>query len=517
MKTKKIIYTCCLIACSLCNQACSDLLDIDNPNKQTTNEFWKTEQDAQLGVNACYAIFYRIGSWHRYLHWRFDLLSDEGYSMSPLVQTSDWTRFIYADYNHDNNQTVIWREAYRGIFRANQVLTYVPQIEIQDAKKKDAYLGQAYFHRAYNYFHLAILWEEVPLVTNLQNPGDQPKQGTLEDVWNLIEDDLLLAIDLLPEEWEREEKGRITKGAAKALLARAYMQQHRWEDAQKQLDWLVIGEGKKYYGLVTNYKDNFSHLTENNKESVFEIQFSDALNGGESDEKGATNGHQRSIIFGLAGIGFRDGLARPWLLDLYKQERTKDGKLDPRLRVSLLYKDLATDFPTEETGKFYGKTWEEGGWGNDVYYRKYSRDDFRTTEDRHSQLNFRVIRYADILLMYAECLNELGKTTDAYTYVDLVRERANMRPLKEAYPNIGNDKQKFRERLQTERVLELNGECVRWFDIKRWELYNTPQGLAALRERDPDYDNFIVGISHRQPIPSSEIVNNPNLKQLEGY
>ena len=211
MKTKKIIYTCGLIACSLCNQACSDLLDIDNPNKQTTNEFWKTEQDAQLGVNACYAIFYRIGSWHRYLHWRFDLLSDEGYSMSPLVQTSDWTRFIYADYNHDNNQTVIWREAYRGIFRANQVLTYVPQIEIQDAKKKDAYLGQAYFHRAYNYFHLAILWEEVPLVTNLQNPGDQPKQGTLEDVWNLIEDDLLLAIDLLPEEWEREEKGRITK------------------------------------------------------------------------------------------------------------------------------------------------------------------------------------------------------------------------------------------------------------------------------------------------------------------
>ena len=205
------------------------------------------------------------------------------------------------------------------------------------------------------------------------------------------------------------------------------------------------------------------------------------------------------------------------MLDLYKQERTKDGKLDPRLRVSLLYKDLATDFPTEETGKFYGKTWEEGGWGNDVYYRKYSRDDFRTTEDRHSQLNFRVIRYADILLMYAECLNELGKTTDAYTYVDLVRERANMRPLKEAYPNIGNDKQKFRERLQTERVLELNGECVRWFDIKRWELYNTPQGLAALRERDPDYDNFIVGISHRQPIPSSEIVNNPNLKQLEGY
>ena len=518
---KKIYVIICLLGLTLSallNQACnSDLLDTVNPNKLTTKEFWSTEKDAQLGVNACYAIFYRLGSWHRYLHWRFDLLSDEGYSMSPMVQTGEWTKFIYSDYNHDNNQTVIWREAYRGIFRANQVLTYVPGIEIADAKKKDAYLGQAYFHRAYNYFHLAVLWEEVPLVTELQNPGDQPQQVTLSEIWGQVEKDLLEASNLLPEEWTGAEKGRITKGAAKALLARAYMQQHLWEKAKEQLYWLVEGEGKKYYGLVDNYKHNFSHLTENNIESVFEIQFSDALNGGESDDKGATNGHQRSIIFGLSGIGFRDGLARPWLVDEYKKERTIDGKLDPRLRVSLLYKGVATDFPDEETGKFYGKTWDEGKWGNDVYYRKYSRDDFRTTEDRHSQLNFRVIRYADVLLMYAECLNELGNTEDAYTYVNMVRARAQMRPLQEAYPEIGNDKQKFLSRLQTERVLELNGECVRWFDIKRWELYNTPEGLAALIARDPDYKNFVVGVSHRQPLPSNEVANNPNMKQLDGY
>lgn len=322
---------------------------------------------------------------------------------------------------------------------------------------------------------------------------------------------------MLPEEWSMTEKGRITKGAAKALLARAYMQQHRWQDAKDQLHWLVEGDGKKYYGLMDNYADNFSEFTENNKESVFEIQFSDALNGAESDNKGATNGHQRSIIFGLAGIGFRDGLARPWVMEEFKKELTADGKLDPRLRVSFLYKDLATDFPDEETGKFYGKTWEQGKWGNDVYYRKYSRDSYRTTEDRHCPINFRVIRYADVLLMYAECMNELGETQNAYAYVNQVRQRSHMRPLETAYPEIGNNKELFQKRLQTERALELNGECVRWFDIKRWELFNTPEGLQALIDRDPDYKNFVVGVSHRQPLPSSEVLNNPNLHQLEGY
>ncbi len=282
-------------------------------------------------------------------------------------------------------------------------------------------------------------------------------------------------------------------------------------------NWPNPHKGKKFFispNIQTSSNDTLPTAEQFSDCAV--IQFSDALNGGESDDSGATNGHQRSIIFGLSGIGFRDGLARPWIIDEYKKELTVDGQFDPRLRFSLLYKDLATDFP-EESGKFYGKTWDEGKWGNDVYYRKYSRDDFRTTEDRHSQLNFRVIRFADVLLMYAECLNELGDTPSAYTHVNRVRARANMQPLQTAYPEIGNDKTKFLARLQMERVLELNGECVRWFDIKRWELYNTPEGLNALIARDPDYKNFVVGVSHRQPIPSSEVINNANLEQIDGY
>ncbi len=514
MKNILYILIICLLGYSL-TSCKEDFLDVTNPNNLSSDMFWKTESDAKAGVNACYAIFYRTGSWHRYLHWRFDLLSDEGYSLSPMVNTSAWTKFIYNDYNHNENNCWIWREAYRQIFRANQVLTYVPNIEMSD-DKKNSYLGQAYFLRAYNYFHLAILWEEVPLVTKIQQPADQPIQGSLQEVWDLAENDLLKAIDLLPEEWTGAEKGRITKGAAKAQLARVYMQQHKWSQAKDQLNWLIEGEGKKYYGLVSNYSDNFSEAKENNIESVFEIQFAGNLIGGESDSKGATNGHQRSIIFGLKGVGFRDGVARSWIRDEYYKEKTADGKLDPRLRISLIYKNILKDFPNEESGKFYGKTWQSA-WDNDVYYRKYSRDQTSLVEDRNCPINFRIIRFSDVLLMYAECLNELGKTNEAYPYVDRVRARVGMRPLATAYPEIGNDKTLFAKRLRIERVLELNGECVRWFDIKRWELYNDPAELETLKVRDPDFNNFVVGVSQRQPIPSDEVSNNKNLHQLSGY
>ncbi len=514
-----------LLAASVLFSCSDDLLDIKNPNALTTGDFWLTQSDVELGVNALYNTFYAAGSWNRYLHWRLDLLSDEGYSVSPMVESSNWTRFIYNNYNHDSNQTFIYNLCYRSIFRANQVLTYASDIEFDTQENKNAALGQAYFLRGYNYFHLAVLWEEVCLVNTIQNPGDKPLQGTVEQVWAQVEEDLKAASDLLPEEWTGDKKGRFTKGAALAQLARAYLQQKKYKEAKDALYWMVEGEGKKYYGLVENFYDNFSEKTENNIESVFEIQMSDAISSTEMNPAGESKtssvGHQRSYIFGLKGVGARDGLARPWLVDVFKQERTIDGKLDPRLRVSLLYKDLASDFPDDESGKFYGKTWEDGKWGNDVYFRKYSRDAWKKfeglREDRTNPMNIRVIRYSDVLLMYAECLNELGYTSEACWYVDCVRQRAGMARLEDAMPEVANDKDKFFERLQIERVLELNGECVRWFDIKRWGLGETEEGLKALQNRDPDFLNYIPGKSFRQPLPSSEVLNNPNMHQLKGY
>ncbi len=510
-----VLLICCMTV-FITNSCSESLLDISNPNVLTTKDFWKTETDATLGVNACYNSFYKTGSWHRYLHWRYDLISDEGYGLSPMVEANDWTKFIYNNYNHNENNGWIWRECYRGIHYCNQVLENVPNITFSNETVKNRMLGQAYFIRAHHYFHLSVFFEEVPIITTVQNPGDQPKQNTLAEVWAQMESDLGQAMSLLPEEWTGADKGRVTVGAAKAQLAKIFLMQKDYAKAKEQLDWLVTGSGKQYYGLMPNYKDNFSSATENNIESVFEIQMGDNYIAAEGDGKNAYNGHQRSIIFGLLDIGFRDGVARPWVLEEFKKERTADGKLDPRLRVTFIYKDLLADFGDEELGTFYGRPWSTR-WDPEVYFRKYSRDAYMTVENRWCEINFRVIRFADILLQYAECLNELGQTDQAYQYVDRVRERAGMQPLAVAYPEIGNDRQKFFERLQTERILELNGECTRWHDIKRWELYSTPAGLNALIERDPDYKNFVVGKSHRQPIPTSEVENNPNLKQISPY
>src|SRR5690606_20379411 len=175
----------------------------------------------------------------------------------------------------------------------------------------------------------------------------------------------------------------------------------------------------------------------------------------------------RAQFFAPRGIGWSDGQARFWLVDAFKQEENTNGGIDERLRYTLFYPGLHEDFGD----KVYGKDWE---WDEDeAWFRKYQRDYYRENEDYFSEVNYRLIRYADILLRYAEVLNELGMTAEAYQYVDMVRARSNMAPLAEAYPSIGTNKEAFLERLKQERVLELASESVRWGDLKRWGMLDT--------------------------------------------
>ena len=126
--------------------------------------------------------------------------------------------------------------------------------------------------------------------------------------------------------------------------------------------------------------------------------------------------------------------------------------------------------------------------------------------------DFILIRYADVLLLYAETLNENGKTNEAYQYVDMVRERSNMNSLAEAHPEIGNDQELFLEQLKHERVVELSGELVRFFDLKRWGMFNSSNAV-----RDPNFETFKEGRSEFQPIAQSELDLNGNLIQNPGY
>ncbi|MEJ2901305.1 RagB/SusD family nutrient uptake outer membrane protein [Pedobacter panaciterrae] len=508
---KKIISKILVLSALVLMFSCKkSLLDQDNPNTLTVDQFWKTESDAQKGVNAAYAMFYQNGGWNRWIYFRLDLTSDEGWSNSPWTELGDWTRFQYINYNFWEGNVNTYRDTYKAIFRCNQVLTYVPEIPFADAKKKAEILAQAKFLRGFYYYYAAILWENFPIVTTIQTPTDLPAQSSLAQVWAQVEKDLTEASADLPEQWTGGEIGRATKGAAQALLGKALMQQHKWADAKTAFDYLVTGAGKNYYDLV-DYKDNFRAENENNKESVFEIQFSDVNKSAEGDGPSANVGSNRAQFFAPRSIGWSDGQARFWLVNEFKKEKTTDNKIDPRLRYTLFYPGLEADFGD----KTYGRSWE---WGADeAWFKKYSRDYMRSNEDYFNQVNNRVIRFADVLLMYAEALNELGQTADAYQYVNRVRTRVNMAGLATAYPAIGNNKDLFRERLKVERSLELCGESVRWADLKRWGDLDNKANVDKVALRDPDFKNFVVGKHIRLPLPQVEVDNNTNLSQNPNY
>ncbi|WP_234573451.1 RagB/SusD family nutrient uptake outer membrane protein [Rhodohalobacter sp. 614A] len=516
---KKIYFTLLAVMIMMLSSACNDVLDYSNPNAPTDATFWKTPQDAERGLTAVYHQLIKESTYSRWIFFRYDLTSDEGYSNSPWTELADWTRFNYLNYNFWEGGAWIWRDHYKGIFRANQVITYVPEIEFGDSNRQQEIIAEAKFIRALLYYNLVVLWEEVPIVTEPSNPDDQPAQRSEEEVWNQIIQDLTEAANILPERWDATEAGRPTKGSAHALLGRAYMQNHDWEQAYDALQWLVEGPGAAYYDLVDNYRDNFMHTTAHNMESVFEVVFSDVNRGGKGDGSDSNLGFERPQFFAPGGIGWQDGQARRWLIDEYKSELNLDGGYDTRLKWSIFYSEMGDDF--ENNNLIYGRTWEEGGWAQDAaYIRKYSSDYFRDYEDYYSPNNFRVIRYAEVLLNFAEVVNELEGPQQAVQYVNRVRQRpsTNLAPLQSSpYSTALSSQNAFRERLKMERTLELNHEGIRWADLKRWGMLESQEGIDELRQRDPSFDNFVIGRHHRLPIPQSEVENNPNLNQLSGY
>ncbi|MFB6342945.1 RagB/SusD family nutrient uptake outer membrane protein [Saccharicrinis sp. FJH62] len=517
-----------------CNE---DYLSIDDPNFPTAASFWENVDDADKGLTATYSQFTRPGNWGRWIYFRYDLTSDEGYSNSPWVTLADWTRFIYTDYNFIQGGSLMYKSHYKQIFEANQVIANVPDIEANDAEEEQRLkqiVAQAKFIRAFDYFNLAIMFGKAEIVLQPSSAGDTYDEANTDTLYAIIIRDLNDAIADLPAEWGEADKGRVTKGAAYALLGKTYMQMHEWQNAKDAFDWLVEGDGKGYYGLMDNYFDNFTHYKENNKESVFEIQFSDASqremdrnNGSmiDDDLPNMSLGNTRSQFF--APVGWRDGQPRSWLVDEYKKEPTKDNTvngttIDDRLRVSIIYEEIFDDFPNET---LFAGTIDKypRAWRRNIFFRKYGDDYFKAATDYYSPINYRVIRYADVLLCYAECLANLNQLSLAIPYVDMVRERPSTNlskladsPVTEIAASV-TSKELFLKRLQMERALELSLESVRWIDIKRWGLLDTQEGIDELASRDPDFENFVIGKHNVLPLPQYEVDNNDKLSQNDNY
>ncbi|MEO9031819.1 MAG: RagB/SusD family nutrient uptake outer membrane protein [Ginsengibacter sp.] len=530
---KKIYFFICF--CSIA-AGCNKKLNLVNPNLLTTADFWKTKDQAFASSTSIYNALTVDGTYMRSFPGLTDSRGDDFTGDSPWLDLDLTGQFIIPSTSAP--VFWIWRDFYLVVNRANQVIAnvgnYTPGILTQDQENR--IVGQAYFLRGLAYYNLATTFKVVPIITA---PVTDPNAyfaptATEDDVWKQIYADLQNAEADLPISYaavdgpDQGQKGRATKGAAAGLLGKAYLYRKDYANAGAQFQKFFTGPLQNVYSLMSDYRDNFKDVNENNSESLFEVQFQIGTGTDFNWTFDPTTSWKQvqavSITYAMEGAGFSDYLNTKWIYDEYKKEKTVDGKSDPRLLVT-----LASYEPADNSATAYTKPWidflvnsahlksfplssaDSAYLEAKVYPRKYTNNNvgngflFETPE---SGINYRVLRYSDILLMYAEVLNETGNTAAAYPYIQQVRSRAKLPDLATVKP--GMTQQQMRDQLGHERALEFAIEGQRINDIIRWGWLYDPTKLAELKSHDPDFNTWVPGHEYL-PVPQQELDINKNL------
>ena len=491
--------------------SCSDKLELINPNQQTTATFGNTVAELEECVIACYNHIRMEGTYARV-----------GYNIDVCRGDEVWnsSQVWYLPFDNLNEPVTdeigqwSYRDWYYTINVCNYVLSRVGQDYTAVSEQLQYIAGQALFIRGLAYYNLAGYYQNPPLildyesystleglyVPNWETEGENPNVQ-YDAVWDQVEDDFADAMQLLPTKEKGGEwsKGRATKGAAAGYYARALMMRQKYTEALPVLKAIIAGTYGTYK-LVDNYGDNFREGSayENNVESLFEVQFLDYGTQGTDDEwtpvntsPNATQGSAIESNFGPGDFGgWADLSASPWLYNLFKAERTTTGTLDPRL-----YWTIGT----------YEEEWEGFEFGNVAYNSKMTADENIITNNNygglpiakwtnmrtglydkvvtglHDGINLRMMRYSDVLLRAAECENEInGPTTDAFNWINQVRNRAGLANLDESKFNT---KEKLFEQIaNVERPKEFGCEFGRGFDLIRWGFFYDATRLAQLKQ-----------------------------------
>lgn len=515
MKYKIYNYIAGFCSLAILSTSCvndEDLIQVD-PNNDAVDSFWKTDQDAIEGVNAVYGSLLTDGTYMRSTPLLLDLKGDDCRSNSPWGAMYNVGRF-----NSNVSDAAIYGWAYetyyQGIYRANQVLENVPNIAFDDATLKNRILGEARFLRGLYLFHAVNMFKNVPIPTQIA--AFYP-QKTEAEGWAQVIADFKAAADLLPPSYtDANNKGRATKGAALGYLGKAYLFTKDFPNAKitfKQVIDLGV------YSLMSNYRDNFTDINENNSESLFEVQFSRSAGGvdlgwGGAPASGWGKTSARAITYGPRAFGWTDVQPTWTLFNEFQQEKTTANTVDPRLDATMFYnKPGGMQLYGKDFATFYAGN---AGDLNDLFCRKYQNSDgaYANEFDWRSGINERLLRYADILLMYAECLNETNDTPGAYTYIQMVRNRVGLPNLATVKPNM--TQAQMREQIGHERFLEFPLEGHRFDDIRRWGWLQDPVKLAWLKSRDVEFNSYAAGREFF-PIPQLERDNNPGTAQNDGY
>jgi len=478
--------------------ACKGLLEEDPKDQVFVDNFFQTENDAIAAVNSIYSILNSTSSaptfggvYHSSYWVAVGLASDE--MENRLVGAIDLDQLETFTHTPVNGTLYdIWRNAYKGIGNANFAIGGIPKVKMDEAKK-NRLLGEARFLRGMLYFDLVRLFGDIPLVLTLDGNITPPRNPKAE-VYVQIISDLDFAKQNLPVSYPANDGlGRATTGAASGLLAKVYLTQGEWQKCVDQC-LAVINSGN--YGLYADFAEAFRIPNENGKETLFSIGFGTAGNSISFWEVGQFNVRllPRQLSGAIPGVN-----AQGWQAanqNLYDSFNAQDR----RRAVTFLTDIQNVDGSTTTIEPHFQKYWD-----------KISEPLAGNTDH-----DFPYLRYADVLLMYAEALNELRNGPDAAAYdaVNQVRKRARFNGTTELniLPDLaGLSYQDFKDALLQERRWEFVVEGHRWFDLVR---FGKLEELVPLAKSGVQPQAF----HYLFPVPQGEIdLNQRLLPQNPGY
>ncbi|MFW5724797.1 MAG: RagB/SusD family nutrient uptake outer membrane protein [Bacteroidota bacterium] len=485
MKKFKIIFLALLLV-----TGCADYLDENLQGIYTSTTFFQTDEHAMLALTAAYEpmSFTSI----RNPLWVFgDVASDDAIKggipgdQSEIEFIGDFT------YTRDNGFLEhIWRRYYEGISRSNDVIHRLGEGVSEEVRT--LVQGEAKFLRAYYYFHLVNIFGEIPLKTTpaLTAEDLHVPVSSVNEIYTQMVADLQEAADALPVSVGGQH-GRATKGAALGLLAKVQLFRENYQQALDAIDEL---EQLGVYSLMPVYGDNFKTATQNNAESVFEIQHlaaQDPFQGNVLNQWFAPQ-PENGYFFNVPTEDFVDAF-----------EKTEEDIYDPRLDYT-----LGREGTTWINGNDFDPSWSPTGFIQKKHLQPLSEIPAGTKGD--GDLNYVFMRYAEILLIKAEALNETNRSAEALVPLNMVRKRARESFLHdESLPGFGQipdellhdititDQAQLREIIRRERRVELGFEFHRFYDLMR---YGKAYAEQRLSDTSFDYDQ------HRFfPIPQSEV------------
>lgn len=521
MKNKtwsSMMYSVALVFVMLSFSSCQDWLTEEAPGTTQLSDFFTSGDAAIQAVTAAYVPMMWEYNTTYFSEWFMgDVMSDDalkgGQNIGDMADVYD-----LENWKTNTNNTLVldyFRAQYQGVARCNLALEYIPEMSTDstmDESLRSRLLGEAHFLRAMYYFRLVRLFGGVPKIENVvySSADWNQSRASSDEIYAFIKEDLEKANQELwvKSAYSDEDLGRATKGAAQAMLLKVNLYTKDYEAAEAWGDSIMASQE---YSLCPNYKDNFTLAGENGQESVFEIQYSEDPTSDYGEGDGFTRGTFTLVLTrsrALDGWGFNKPTQN--LYDAYETD-------DPRRDITIL---KPSSFVNES---------EEIYLGDPYLSRKYAMyDEYPEKTNLHASrgpLNYKVIRYADVLLMYAEACCENNALDKAKNALNEVRDRARGSLATTVLPDFpygsySLNQADLRTAIRHERRVELAMEGHRWFDLCRWGVAKETMDAYAATESDEakaQMSTFIKGKHELLPIPSKEIELDPMMDQNPGY